>query len=190
MKHVLYLIKPIPMNSKFTIAGILLTSLLISDLFAFTNIFGKPYKKDSLSVICEWEHKNNLIPLTIRNEQICPLNHISRDYRIPAKCQIPEARKIIVTYAKDLLSAINTSREIRPDLGCYPFTENQLSLYIRLIDEEIGTFAEFPHVAMVVILSGKVFYVGNKNNCTPLFNIAVESFEEACALLEHEAQGE
>ena len=169
------------------ILAILLTNILIFDSFTFTNIFRIPYKKDSLSVICEWEHKNKLVPLTIRNEQTHPLNHISRDYRIPAKCQIPEARQIIVTYAKDLLSTINASRDIRPDLGCYPFTEKSIYPFISALSTKtLVLLQSFLIVAMVVVIRGKVFYVGSNNNCTPLFNIAEESFEEACALVEQD----
>lgn len=95
---------------------------------------------------------------------------------------LTDARKLIVTCAKEYMYEINNNKDLKPYLHNFPFNEQniQLSIIFRTpsgIDNEIG------RLSSVEIIKGKVIFSVNKTEYT-LETVLEESFEEAVRIVQ------
>lgn len=94
---------------------------------------------------------------------------------------INDARKLIVTCAKEYMFEINNNKNLVPYLHNFPFNEQNIHLTITFkspsgINNEIGKLSS------VKIIKGKVIFSANKTEYT-LETVLEESFEEAVQIV-------
>lgn len=98
------------------------------------------------------------------------------------EASIDDARKLIVTCAKEYMFEINNNKELKPYLHNFPFSEQNIQLSI-IFKTPLGINNEIGKLSSVEIIKGKVIFSANKTEYT-LETVLEESFEEAVRIVQ------
>lgn len=91
---------------------------------------------------------------------------------------VPTARKVIIEQEEEFLARLNGMEEIRPYLIQYPSGTEAFELRIGFKDTN-GEFVSPPHIALVSICDGKIFYKTFDTRNSSFTTVYSEPYEEA-----------
>lgn len=97
---------------------------------------------------------------------------------------IKTARKLLVYCVEEYLSAINTSKEIRPYLHNYPFTAKNVEIVIYFRNTD-GSKVALDKINIASAKEGEMFYYIDYPETYTLKAIHKETYEEAVQAISH-----
>ncbi len=95
---------------------------------------------------------------------------------------VEQVRGLYISSTQQLLQMVNTNCKIRPYLRNYPFNENNLKFSISFYSKDNG-FLEYPAVAHVFLLNGKISYNYYNNKEQKFIDGPIESYADALKIV-------
>lgn len=106
-------------------------------------------------------------------------------FNVCKNVDVSQAREIAISVVEDLLSRVNSNREILQYLQPCPFTENQTDLIIAFYQPN-GQRALPPNVASVYVINGKMLYTQYEEDNIKKIPPSGETYAEAVALIKRQ----
>ena len=78
------------------------------------------------------QKENHLVLIGVGGGMVDTTNHLSMSFQLHHEVGLEEARELAVYATEEFLKAINGSEELRPNLHHYPFTANDVGIWIWL----------------------------------------------------------
>jgi hypothetical protein len=87
-----------------------------------------------------------------------PIRSFGLDFQIQGPLSHNELRSLLIHMASDLLTLINTDENVRPFLKKYPFTVQDISIGLFVIDNKARSIVT-PHISFASLDEGKIHYI-------------------------------
>jgi len=155
-------------------------SLLVSSCFAktsYTDLASKLVRDHSKEV----KKKYGLCLSGQGGSMPDAIQSIFVNYSSTRKVDVDIARELFIEIGEELIRKINDNEEIRPFLGNYPFTFNNIELDLSFLDQ-YGNHYQDGHITFVFIMKGVINYAIEDptiKNANPLVIVHKEPYEEA-----------